>query len=169
MHAHSPGPPPRGGAYILHLRIAQDLALEVGALGRVLLPAGRYAYIGSARSSLAGRVARHRRLAASKSGTMHWHIDYVLAHPAVSLARVESLPGCEECEAAQRVARRPGASAPVPRFGATDCRSGCAAHLFRVGSPAGGRGAYEDRRGAYEDRRGAYGDRRGAKKDRRGR
>ena len=120
------------GAYILHLRIKRSLKLSVGALGEIALPAGRYAYVGSARPSIAGRVSRHLRLAESRTGKSHWHIDYLLLHPAIELTGIEARPGAAECSVAKEIASGKGACAPVPRFGSTDCRSGCGAHLFRI-------------------------------------
>ena len=106
--------------------------MKAGALGEIFLPAGRYLYVGSARRSIAGRVSRHLRLAQSRSGKSHWHIDYLLMHPAIKLAGIEAKPGSEECAVAKEIAATEGASVPVPRFGSTDCRSGCGAHLFRI-------------------------------------
>lgn len=120
------------GAYILYLRIGRDLKLSVGALGKVSLPAGLYLYVGSARNSIAGRISRHLRLAESGTGKSHWHIDYLLLHPAIELTGIEAKPGAIECDVARDIASREGVSAPVSHFGSTDCRSGCKAHLFRL-------------------------------------
>ncbi|MEJ2109168.1 MAG: GIY-YIG nuclease family protein [Acidobacteriota bacterium] len=119
-------------AYILYLRVRKDLALKVGVLGPIVLSAGSYAYVGSACGSIQARVSRHRRLAESKTGKIHWHIDHVLVHPDTELTRIKSIPGCSECSIAQSVAARPGATVPAPGFGSTDCMSGCPAHLFRL-------------------------------------
>jgi len=132
MQLKLPQNPSRGGAYILRLRIKRNLALPVGALGTIFLSTGYYVYIGSARRSIASRVARHRRLAESKTGTRHWHIDYLLSHPDIEIVSIEEKPGFVECAVAKKIASRPNTSVPVRRFGATDCRSGCEAHLFRI-------------------------------------
>lgn len=121
-----------GGAYLLHIRLLRSLRLKIGALGEHLAPAGHYVYIGSARRSIATRVARHMRLARTKSGKLHWHIDHLLIRPECELRRTRFFPGAEECAVARGVARRAGAMAPVPGFGASDCRSGCPAHLYRI-------------------------------------
>ncbi len=121
-----------GGAYLLHIRLLRTLRLKIGALGEHLAPAGHYVYIGSARRGIATRVARHMRLALTKSGKLHWHIDHLLIRRECELSRTRFFPGVEECALARRVARRVGAIAPVPRFGASDCRSGCLAHLYRI-------------------------------------
>jgi Uri superfamily endonuclease len=124
--------PVRGGAYVLHLTVGRTVSLCAGAIGAITLSSGHYVYVGSARKSIEGRVARHRRLAYAKTGKLHWHIDYLLIHPKIDLIYEEAFAGYGECDIAQRIASLKGASVPVPRFGASDCRSGCGAHLFRV-------------------------------------
>lgn len=122
----------KGGAYVLHLNINKSLTLQVGALGEILLPSGHYVYVGSAQKSISGRVSRHRTLAETKAGKFHWHIDYALAHPEIKLVGIDELIGCRECDIAGQIASMPDASVPVARFGSSDCRSGCKAHLFRI-------------------------------------
>ena len=124
--------PVRGGAYVLHLIVQRTVTLCAGALGAITLPSGHYVYVGSARKSIKSRVARHRRLALIKTGKLHWHIDYLLVHPGIELIGEEAFTGYRECDIAQRIASLKGASVPVPRLGASDCRSGCGTHLFRV-------------------------------------
>jgi Uri superfamily endonuclease len=118
--------------------IKRDLTLQAGALGNIVLPAGRYVYVGSARTSISGWTARHRRLAETKTGKLHWHIDYLLTHIGIDLVRADAYPGCRECDLAHRIESMRNASAPAPRFGSSDCRSGCSAHLFRVGKSGTG-------------------------------
>ncbi len=122
------------GAYIVYLYSNRALTLEVGALKNVFLPSGLYAYVGSARGSLMGRIARHARLAESKTGKIHWHIDYLLTHPEIQLTRIALFPGSRECALSQKMAAKPGVTVPVPNFGSTDCRAGCPAHLYHLGS-----------------------------------
>jgi Uri superfamily endonuclease len=120
------------GSYVLSLDVKRSLRLSAGALHDIFLPAGHYVYIGSALGGIAGRVARHRRLAESKTGKLHWHIDYLLVHPNVKLIDVAELAGRSECDISRRIASKKGVSAPVSRFGSSDCRSGCKAHLYRL-------------------------------------
>ena len=122
-----------GGAYLLHLKLRGPARLRIGALGQRLIPQGDYVYVGSARYGIEARLARHERLARTKAGKIRWHIDYVLVHPQCELWRIQSIPGAEECRVSQRFARRAGVVTPVHGFGATDCRSHCPAHLYRVG------------------------------------
>ena len=123
----------RGGAYILHLKIKRNLNLHPGSLGNIVLPSGHYVYVGSARKSISGRLTRHRRLSETKTGKLHWHIDYVLVHPDIELLREDDYAGYRECDLARQIESMKGVSTPVLRFGSTDCRSGCKAHLFRLG------------------------------------
>jgi Uri superfamily endonuclease len=122
------------GAYILTLQIRQPIALVIGALGQFRFPAGRYLYVGSAARGIEQRIARHRRLAQSKTGKKHWHIDFLLTHPKVDLVRTHALERFNECDVSSEIASMKGINVPVPRFGSTDCRAGCAAHLYRIRS-----------------------------------
>jgi len=125
-------PASNGGAYLLIIELAVDSRLSVGRLGDIELAAGRYVYVGSARKGLRQRVERHRRLVVGKAGKRHWHIDALLLHPASRLVDAQLHCGKEECRLSRQIARRSDASVPVPGYGATDCSSGCGAHLYRI-------------------------------------
>ncbi len=84
-------------------------------------PKGWYVYIGSVRHQWVHRIYRHCR----RQKKPHWHIDLLTAHPAASV-RAWLLSVLPECTLAQRT---PG-KVLHPGFGATDCRSGCQAHLY---------------------------------------
>ena len=113
-----------GGTYTLLLALSETVELEIGALGTDTLPAGAYAYTGSALGSGGfARVDRHRRLAAGESDTRHWHVDYLLGHPATELHTAVTSAGVDaECDIADRLP-----DGPVAGFGASDC--GCRSHL----------------------------------------
>lgn len=129
--------PTQPGSYalMLHLPQAQDLA--VGRLGRFVLPAGDYIYLGSARGSggLRARLGRHLR----GNGKIRWHIDYLRQVTKVIgfgyILDRRSAAGCTptsdptECAWSQKLAAQPGSMIPIPAFGASDCHLGCAAHL----------------------------------------
>lgn len=121
---------PDGGVYQLHLRVSAKVRLTVGRLGRFTLAPGDYIYTGRAARALRARVRRHLRLAAPQGASaarQHWHIDYLLACPQVSIKRVvlASTKADDECPVNQAVT---GAN-PIPRFGASDCRARCGSHL----------------------------------------
>lgn len=121
-----------GGAYLLYLRVPRPIVVQAGRLGRHRLVPGLYVYVGSARRGLRQRVARHTRLVTEKRGNRRWHIDAVLLHRATRLVRSETVEEGEECALSAALAARPGVEVPIARFGATDCRHGCAAHFYRL-------------------------------------
>ncbi len=124
--------PPSGncGLYVLLVFLEADHTLAVGALGEYRLPRGQYLYCGSARSNLRQRVARHL----SSRKAIRWHIDHLTSAAAAvpEGALFLEARGLSECALTRAVGALAGAHAPVPRFGASDCRSGCAAHLWRT-------------------------------------
>jgi len=113
-----------GGTYTLLLALPDPITTEIGALGTHALPAGAYAYTGSALGSGGfARVDRHRRVAAGEHDTRHWHVDYLTGHPTTDLVAVVTSPGVDaECAVAGRLP-----DGPVDGFGASDC--GCRSHL----------------------------------------
>jgi len=118
--------PEQPGTYALILRLPQPTTISVGKLGTFAFRAGWYAYPGSARGpgGLAARVSRHVRT----SKTLHWHIDHLRAHAAPVAVWYATGAERRECRWAKGLAELPGASTPVPGFGASDCR--CPAHLI---------------------------------------
>jgi Uri superfamily endonuclease len=114
------------GTYLLLLRLDVPASLAVGRLGQIAFPAGWYVYVGSALGGLGGRLRRHARL----DKRHHWHIDYLRDRGHLAAVAVRTGPERVECQIAGTVAALPGAHAPAPRFGASDCR--CAAHLYHV-------------------------------------
>jgi Uri superfamily endonuclease len=125
---------PEKGSYLLYLNVRRSLTLDVGRLKSCYFPAGHYIYVGSARGGIAQRIARHRRQALYKSEKIHWHIDFLLAHPDVQLTSSRAMPDAGECALSRKIAARKGVSAPVSHFGSTDCRAGCRAHFYRMHS-----------------------------------
>jgi len=119
------------GHYLAVMHLEAPTEVVVGALGAQTLPAGDYVYIGSALRGLSARLARHRRL----DKRHRWHVDALRAAARWVEGRI--LPGAtgRECDLAATVAALPGASSPVPGFGASDCR--CPGHLvcFADGAP----------------------------------
>lgn len=113
-----------GGTYTLIVDLPVDTPLEIGALGEHALPAGWYAYTGSALGAGGfARVDRHHDLADGKRDVRHWHVDYLLGHPETRLASdMRSLDADIECAVARRLP-----DGPVDGFGASDCD--CGSHL----------------------------------------
>jgi len=111
------------GIYVLIIKIDTTKSLKIGALGEILFPAGTYAYVGSAQSSIEYRVKRHMR----KEKRLFWHIDYLLVDTAVKIVQTYYLTGDKtcECQTAQFIAQH---SESVPKFGCSDCH--CKSHLF---------------------------------------
>jgi endonuclease-3 len=119
-----------GGTYTLILSLPAAATLEVGALGRQSLPAGGYAYTGSALGSGGfSRVDRHRRVVAGEHDVRHWHVDYLLGHPPVTVESVVISRGVDvECAVASALPE-----GPVEGFGSSDCA--CRSHLAYDSDP----------------------------------
>ncbi|OGA25238.1 MAG: hypothetical protein A3I01_12940 [Betaproteobacteria bacterium RIFCSPLOWO2_02_FULL_65_24] len=111
--------------YQLVISLRRGVRVEVGKLGVLKLPKGRYIYTGSAKRNLRSRIARH--LAREKR--LHWHIDYLLARPEARVIEVRTFRAAE-CSINERTAGDVAAAG----FGASDCRRGCGAHLKFLGS-----------------------------------
>lgn len=112
-------------SYQLIILLKQDCRIQVGALGQFDFKAGYYVYSGSAKRNLAARLARHCR----KDKPLRWHIDYLTSQPTSAVVDTYTF-NSEECQLNQAC---PG-SIPIPGFGASDCKSGCGAHLKYLGN-----------------------------------
>ncbi len=144
---------PDTGAYLLFLGLDRAADLEVGALGSMRLPRGGYIYCGSGQRGLHARVLRHlcrcrqgpRGLHAKVAAAMgapgrpprpkrlRWHVDHLLERSEARVLGVSLLPGGPaECALALGLQRSVGAAAAHAGFGASDCTSGCGAHLLRL-------------------------------------
>ena len=130
MAGPSPNDCADGGTYTLlvDLDVPEPTVVAFGAAGERELRPGRYAYTGSALGPGGfARIDRHRRVAAGDHDVRHWHVDYLLGHPAGRLiGAVRSAAVDAECEVARAIG---GADAvePVPGVGASDCD--CSGHL----------------------------------------
>jgi Uri superfamily endonuclease len=117
------------GAYALLLRLDKPVRLSAGKLGEANYLPGQYVYSGSAfgPGGLRARLGRHL----TGPARLHWHIDYLRTAAPVSefcfttLATTVNL----ECIWSQALVRQPEAWIPQLGFGASDCASGCLAHL----------------------------------------
>lgn len=108
--------------YQLIIEVAAPVHVRIGHLGSFDFPAGLYVYTGSARRCLEARITRHL----STAKKMHWHIDYLLAAPGVTVREVRRFADTE-CAVNQSL----DGEILVSGFGASDCRAGCGSHLKR--------------------------------------
>jgi Uri superfamily endonuclease len=109
------------------MRLRRRTAVAVGRLGKIVFPAGGYAYVGSAhgRGGLAARLKHHLDSAPKP----HWHIDYFKKRaPVVEIWAAED-DQRQECRWARTLHCMADVALPAPGFGASDCR--CTSHLFR--------------------------------------
>lgn len=115
--------------YQLWIELRRPLKVCVGALGEIHFARGTYIYTGRASRGLRARVARHVRGAKR----LQWHVDYLLAERYARVERVvlASADPEDECRVNCRAV---SGWVAVPGFGASDCRSGCPGHLWRVES-----------------------------------
>jgi Uri superfamily endonuclease len=131
--------PVEAGTYALILSLDSPSPVVVGRMGKFDLLNGYYFYIGSAHGAggLRARLGRHLR----GDGHPQWHIDYLRQHAMVrgwgfrvSITSDDATIPLE-CEWSQWLACAAGATIPIPKFGASDCRSGCRAHLIYFSDP----------------------------------
>jgi sugar fermentation stimulation protein A len=118
--------PPSRTTYILIAYLPEKRKIKVGRLGKITFEPGLYFYVGSGGRSPSKRLARHARRRKRK----FWHIDYLTVNSRVIGALVFEHEESLECKLADALA---GAYAPVPGFGASDCK--CRSHLFRSKLP----------------------------------
>jgi sugar fermentation stimulation protein A len=118
--------PDDSGVYVYLFDWPEDAQARVGALGTVRLPAGRYAYVGSARRGLAARLARHAR----KRKPRRWHLDYLATRARPLGALTWPWAQGRECALAAALAEGGAGRVHPPGFGASDCR--CPGHLLQL-------------------------------------
>jgi Uri superfamily endonuclease len=131
--------PLRSGTYTLLLALSTPKVLMIGRIGRFELFPGIYAYQGSAwgPGGLRGRLNRYL----NGTGKKHWHVDYLRAAAEIrgfgylTEDSGEKPVPPKECIWSQDLTAQPGARIPVPGFGASDCTSGCLAHLVYFREP----------------------------------
>ena len=122
---------PAKGTYCLCINVKKDQVIRVGALGELEFTSGNYIYVGSALNSLYPRLDRHLKHSRGEHNVTHWHIDYLLKNPEVSIQVIYMYDnGAKlECIIAAKVAEH---GEPKPKFGCSDCK--CNSHLFKVES-----------------------------------
>ncbi len=122
--------PQRAGVYSIGIQLVEPIEVKVRGKKHIL-EAGTYVYTGSAlgrSSNLYTRIRRH--LSGEKKE--HWHIDQITrVRQARTLFVVFSeTSDREECTVNRAISDIAGSSISVAGFGASDCRSGCQAHLL---------------------------------------
>ena len=124
--------PSSPGTYALVLHLSRPITPEIGSLGKHHLPAASYVYTGSAfgPGGLRARIERHLRIDKPR----HWHIDFLRPRARVIAVYYSVTPTHFECAWSQALIALPSASIPIPRFGASDCKAGCPAHLVALPS-----------------------------------
>ena len=113
------------GVYVLIIRVENDVVICVGALGKIALTKGLYAYVGSAQINLEQRIKRHF----GREKTKFWHIDYLLDNVAVKILQAffKKANKAEECKIAKTIGKRGNS---ISYFGCSDCN--CKSHLFHI-------------------------------------
>jgi Uri superfamily endonuclease len=113
------------GTYVLVVRSPATGAVRVGRLGSLALDGRWLLYVGSALGpgGLRARVGRH----VAGARAVHWHVDRLLRSAEVVEVWLGPGEGRREESWARTLRAAPGASVPLPGFGASDC--GCAGHL----------------------------------------
>ena len=121
-------PIPASGAYALILRVTKRIDCKPEKPW-VLKP-GTYIYAGRATRGLPARLARHKK----RTKPVHWHIDHLTVRQTVAIENILVIPAKPnlECVIVQTLLEQNGVTVPVHRFGSSDCREGCPAHLLQI-------------------------------------
>ena len=127
--------PKTRGVYILVFHLAKATSIAFDCKGtRHTFPPGWYLYVGSACSvgRLNGRLAWHQR-PISDGKRMHFNVDYFREHALLcELWYCETDDRRFEHHWAQTVTDQMGATVPVRKFGASDCKANCPSHFFHL-------------------------------------
>lgn len=127
--------PKTPGVYILVFYLAKATSIAFDRKGtQHTFPPGWYLYVGSACGvgGLNRRLVRHQRRI-SDGKNMHWNVDYFREHALLCELWYCETDDCRfEHHWAQTVADLSGATVPVPKFGASDCKADCSSHFFHL-------------------------------------
>lgn len=120
------------GVYVLIIQVKQPVAVQIKSLGETKFASGTWVYVGSAMgagsTSLENRLNRHFR----REKTIYWHIDYLLDEDTeIEKAIWAQSMDHFECDLVQSLASSNEFKAGPKGFGASDCKSGCIAHIFK--------------------------------------
>jgi Uri superfamily endonuclease len=126
------------GAYVLLIEVQRQVSFKLASLGQVKFEPGKWVYIGSAMgegsTNLENRIKRHFR----SQKTVHWHIDHLLKRKNAILHKAiwSESQFHIECDIAREFETGDTEMFMTgpKRFGASDCKKGCSAHIFRQSS-----------------------------------
>jgi len=107
--------------YLLQIYLKKQKHIKIGKLGTFRFKKGNYVYVGSAKTNMTKRIARHLR----KKKKKFWHIDYLLQYAEVQQVWTSNLP---EKRIAELVSEK--MTAPILGFGSSDVKS--KSHLFFI-------------------------------------
>ncbi|MHA1712964.1 MAG: GIY-YIG nuclease family protein [Candidatus Ranarchaeia archaeon] len=124
------------GSYVLVIRLKKPLKIMIRHRQYVLDDKAVYLYIGSAvgrSTSLENRISRHLRISGKRK---HWHIDSITMDQDSEVTDVFLAVSDDnlECDITKKILEslQARASAPIPGFGASDCKRKCPAHLLKI-------------------------------------
>jgi len=115
------------GTYVLWFVLWEEKIVSRRSGPPWRFPAGLYSYTGRDKRHLRSRLKRHLQSKKKR----HWHIDWLLSGENFEILEIWIFRNHPEweCTVNQTLEAQSGAKIPVPYFGASDCKSGCQAHL----------------------------------------
>lgn len=122
--------PAEKGTYALLIDLEKDRYLNIGKQGSTYFNRGFYIYCGSAqgKGGLKGRL----KILLRRNRRIHWHIDHLLEFSKVLGIYYMVTNENRECIWSQRFGMCSDLTVPCIRFGASDCKENCQAHLFSI-------------------------------------
>ena len=116
------------GVYCLVIECSSSTLIECRSFNNISFNKGYYYYAGSAQKNLSKRIERHIR----KDKKIHWHIDYLSAHPNFEIKGVlifKDKKKSFECLLSKDLNDNFRLKAGALHFGNSDCDK-CATHLY---------------------------------------
>jgi len=115
------------GSYCLIYQLNETISTRIGKLGKFDFQPGFYFYVGSAKGpgGLKARINRHFSVQQKK----FWHIDYIKPY-LTPVGYFYSNQIDKECEWAMLLKDLEKFEIPVRKFGSSDCKNDCGAHLL---------------------------------------
>ncbi len=115
------------GTYVLWFALREEKIVSRHSALEWHFQAGLYSYVGRHSRHLRARVNRHMQSEKKR----RWHIDWLLSGKDFKILEIWIFGNHPEweCKINQALEAQSGAKIPAPGFGASDCTSGCRAHL----------------------------------------